>query len=177
MDWDAIKNKIGGVAPVIATMFGGPMAGAVTKMIANTLGVEATPDAIGAELERNPEALLKIKQLELDRFKVQVDLEKTGIEADSKTITEVNATMREESKSENWWTSAWRPYWGFVSATAFLALVIFVCYLAYRAITLKDSDAMTMIPQMIFAFTGLFAIPGGILGVTAWHRGKKQRGK
>ena len=73
MNWDDIKNKIGGVAPVIATMFGGPMAGAVTKMIANTLGVDATPDASGAELERNPEALLKLKQLELDRFKVQVD--------------------------------------------------------------------------------------------------------
>ena len=176
MNWDSIKNKIGGVAPVIATMFGGPMAGAVTKMIANTLGVDATPDAIGAELERNPEALLKIKQLELDRFKVEVDLEKTGIEADSKTIKEVNTSMREEGKSDKWWTSGWRPFWGFISATAFLVLVVFVCTLAYKAIADKDKDAMAMIPPMIFSFTGLFAIPGGILGVSAWHRGKKQRG-
>jgi len=176
MDWNSIKSKIGGAAPLIATMLGGPAVGGVVKMIANTLGVQATPEAIGAELDRNPEAILKLKQLELEKFKVEVDLKKTGIEADSKTITEVNTTMREEGKSDNWWTSGWRPYWGFVSATAFLVLVIFVCFLAYRAIILKDSNAMTMIPQLIFAFTGLFAIPGGILGVSAWHRGKKQRG-
>lgn len=177
MDWNDIKNKIGGAAPVIATMFGGPMAGAVTKMIANTLGVQVTPEAIGAELERNPDALLKIKQLELDRFKVEVDLEKTGIEADSKTISDVNTTMREEGKSENWWTSAWRPFWGFTSAIAFLVVCIFVCVLAYKAIVDADADALAMIPQFLTSIAMLFAIPGGILGVTAWHRGKKQRGK
>ena len=177
MNWDDIKNKIGKSAPIIATMFGGPMAGAVTKMIANTLGVDATPEAIGLELERNPDAMIKIKRLELERFKVEVDLEKTEMVTDAEKMESVNVTMREEFKATKWWTSAWRPFWGFASAIAFVILVGFVCYLAYSAIAENDSDAMTMIPQMVFAFTGLFAIPGAILGVTAWHRGKMQRGK
>jgi hypothetical protein len=33
-----------------------------------------------------------------------------------------------------------------------------------------------MIPQLVGAFATLFAIPGAILGVTAWHRGKEKRG-
>ena len=36
-------------------------------------------------------------------------------------------------------------------------------------------EAMVMVPQVIGAFAGLFAIPGAVLGVTAWHRGKRQR--
>ena len=176
MGWDDIKNTIGKHAPMIATMLGGPAAGAITKMVANKLGVAATPEAIGAELESNPQAMLKLKELELERFKVKVDLKKSEMDEDTKRMESVNVTMREESKSTAWWTSGWRPFWGFASAIAFVILVGFVCYLAYKAIVENDSNAMTMIPQMIFAFTGLFAIPGAILGVSAWHRGKMQRG-
>jgi hypothetical protein len=90
-------------------------------------------------------------------------------------VRTVNKTMQTESQSEHWIQYSWRPFWGFVSAFSFLVLVIFVCVLAWRAITKADANAMAMIPQLVFNFTTLFAIPGAILGVTAWHRGKQKR--
>ena len=94
---------------------------------------------------------------------------------DATAIESVNKTMREEGKSDKWWTSAWRPYWGFISGTAFLFVCVLVCILAYKAVLGGKPDAMAAIPQLIGAFAALFAIPGAILGVTAWHRGQLQR--
>ena len=99
------------------------------------------------------------------------------VEAERATIESVNETMQAEAKSTNWWTSGWRPYWGFISGTAFLVVCVFICVLAYKAVFGGKPEAMAMIPQIIGAFAALFAIPGAILGVTAWHRGKMQRGK
>ena len=59
-----------------------------------------------------------------------------------------------------------------VSATAFLAVCVFVCILAYRAITKSDQNAIGMIPMLIGAFTTLFTIPGAVLGITTWGRNK-----
>ncbi len=127
----------------------------------------------------------------LDRFlpstmseaeKAEVALESRKIvqeevKAEQKQIESVNKTIQVESQSKNWWTSGWRPYWGFISGTAFLFVCILVCILAYKAVLGGVPEAMAMIPQIIGAFAALFAIPGAILGVTAWHRGKMQRGK
>jgi len=63
-NWSDIGKKIGSAAPMIATLVGGPAAGAVTSMVASTLGVENNSDAIGSALASDPGALLKIKELE-----------------------------------------------------------------------------------------------------------------
>ena len=87
----------------------------------------------------------------------------------------VNATMQVEGKSEKWPQYWWRPYWGFASGTAFLAVCILVCILAYQAVLGGKPEALAMIPQLVGAFATLFAIPGAILGVASWHRGMEKR--
>lgn len=87
----------------------------------------------------------------------------------------VNETMQAEAKSEHWPQYSWRPFWGFVSGGAFLVVVVLCCWLAFKAVSGAKPDALTMIPQLVTSFTGLFAIPGAILGVSAWHRGKQKR--
>lgn len=64
--WDKVKNLIGTAAPVVGTLIGGPAGTAVGTLISGALGVENTPEAIEKELRQNPDALLKIKQLESD---------------------------------------------------------------------------------------------------------------
>ena len=88
----------------------------------------------------------------------------------------INQTMQAESKAEHWPQYSWRPFWGFVSALAFLGVVILCCLLGWRAVVGGQPEALNMIPQLVAAFATLFAIPGAILGVTAWHRGKEKRG-
>lgn len=118
-----------------------------------------------------------MSEAEKAEFKMAADkLAIDELEANKSIIESVNKTMQEESKSNNWWTSGWRPYWGFISGTAFLFVCILVCYLMYKAVIGGETEMMALIPPVITAFTTLFAIPGAILGVTAWHRGKMQRG-
>lgn len=86
----------------------------------------------------------------------------------------VNQTMQTEAKSEHWPQYSWRPYWGFISGTAFGFVVVLCCMLAWKGVVGEKPDALVMIPQLVSSFATLFAIPGAILGVTAWHRGKEK---
>ena len=63
--WDKVKGLIVGAAPLIGSLVGGPAGGTVGTLISSALGVENTPEAIETELRDNPEALVKLKDLEL----------------------------------------------------------------------------------------------------------------
>lgn len=99
------------------------------------------------------------------------------LEANKSIIEAVNETMRAETKAEDPWTRRWRPFWGYISGLAFFVVCVFVCILMYEAVLGDKPESLSTIPQVITAFSMLFAIPGAILGVTAWHRGKMQRVK
>ena len=62
--WDTVKSLIADAAPLVGSLIGGPVGGGVGALVANALGVEHTPEAIEAEIHRNPDALLKITQME-----------------------------------------------------------------------------------------------------------------
>jgi hypothetical protein len=182
MDWKEVGKTLLKAAPLVGGILGGPFGatvGTVANMAASALGVEATPDAIMAELKNNPEAMLKIKQFETENrtelVRIAAKLEEHRITQDTQRIMTVNETMRAESKSEHWPQWSWRPFWGFISALAFLAVCVFVCCLGYKAIVGQDSTAIGQIPLIIGAFSTLFTIPGAVLGISAWHRGKEKR--
>lgn len=62
--WDKVKTVLGEAAPMVGSLLGGPAGGAVGSLIASTLGVENTPQAIETALVNDPDAVLKIKTLE-----------------------------------------------------------------------------------------------------------------
>lgn len=65
--WETIKELIGTSAPVVGTLIGGPGGAAVGALVAKALGVENKPEAIEQELRNNPDALLKLKELEVSK--------------------------------------------------------------------------------------------------------------
>lgn len=83
--WDNIKKLIGTSAPVIGTLLGGPAGGAVGGLISKVLGVDNTPEAIELALMNNPDALLKIKELETSKELaiLQAELEHKRIDVGS----------------------------------------------------------------------------------------------
>ena len=83
--WDNIKELIGTSAPVIGTLLGGPAGGAVGGLISKVLGVNNTPEAIELALMNNPDALLKIKELETSKELaiLQAELEHKRIDVGS----------------------------------------------------------------------------------------------
>ena len=83
--WDNIKELIGTSAPVLGTLLGGPASGAVGGLISKVLGVDNTPEAIELALMNNPDALLKIKELETSKELaiLQAELENKRIDVGS----------------------------------------------------------------------------------------------
>jgi len=81
MDW---VKTLATIAPTIATAFGGPMAGMAVNMAAKALGVESSEQAVSEViLSGNPDALMKLKQVEND-FKIE--LKKLDIQLESLVI-------------------------------------------------------------------------------------------
>lgn len=65
--WDKVLELVGSAAPVVGTLLGGSAGNAVGELVAKALGVENSPEAIEKELKNNPEAYLKLKELEVSK--------------------------------------------------------------------------------------------------------------
>lgn len=186
MDWKGVGSIIGKAAPIIGGLLGGPAGASAGSLVANVLGVKETPEAVSEALTANPEALAKVQEAQLkyktrlaeialEEKELMVDLEKAEIEAGSEAIKNVNATMQKESEIKHPWAGAWRPFWGFASAVAFFIAVMGIIIIVGRAVWEGDWDSLAHMPSLCSSLAMLFSVPGAILGVASWHRGKKQR--
>lgn len=108
MNWDSVKNFIGDAAPIVGGLLApatGGISVAVGGLIAKTLGVEEKPEAVMEALQTNPEALLKIKELEKDEriAELQAEMQTKQMYADSEKgniQTIVNAQDMYKVKNE-----------------------------------------------------------------------------
>jgi hypothetical protein len=178
MEWKDVAKVVGGAAPILGTLLGGPGGAAVGALIASALGAGNTPDEVSQALVTNPDAAVKLKEIESRR---QVDLqtllvqaEGNRLSADTAAIQAVNATMQAEAKSEHWLQWSWRPLNGYALAIGSLATVFAVLYLSYIAVVMKDANALLTIPTIVTSITMALGVPGAVCGVTAWFRGKEK---
>ncbi len=65
MKWSDISNTVGRLAPLVGGALGGPAGASVGGLVASALGVDATPYAISQAIKDDPEAAIKIKNLEI----------------------------------------------------------------------------------------------------------------
>jgi len=93
--WDSIKDTVGSVAPIAGSLLGGPAGGAVGSMLASALGVDNTPDAVAAAIKSDPQAAVKIREIE-------AQLEQTRLEVRGQAV-------QAEAKGESWLQRNWRP--------------------------------------------------------------------
>ena len=94
-----LKNLVGSVAPTLGTALGGPMGGMAANMIADVLGCKNEPKEIQKALDNaTPEQMLelkkaeadfeiKMKELEVDVFKLEVQDTQNARQAFSKDWT------------------------------------------------------------------------------------------
>jgi hypothetical protein len=162
MEWKDIAGLVGKAAPILGTLLGGPAGAAVGGLVASALGTGNTPDEVSQALAINPDAAIKLKQIEADR---QVHLQEllvqaagAEIAASVAAIQSVNTTMQAEAKADHWPTYSWRPAIGFVFAAYIASLFL---------LPLLDKQPVTLSADMTLAI-------GGILGVASWFRGKAQ---
>lgn len=162
MDWKDIQGAVAKAAPLLGTLIGGPAGTAIGGLIASELGVAAQPDAVSQALATNPDAAVKLRQIEADhdvQIK-QLAMQQAGndLAAETARIQSVNATMQAEAKSDHWPTYAWRPFIGFMFG-GYLASMWLLPLFQVQPVTLSPDLTLTV---------------GGILGIASYFRGRMQ---
>lgn len=145
------------VAPTVANLMV-PGSGTVLDGLMRAVtgdGPEASIEAVAEKIAADPALMVQLQEKAMDHEAKLAEIEARKLES-------VNATMREEAKSEKWPQYTWRPFNGFTFPLAVL-LIYFVLPVAGK--TVPD------VPQWVWA--GWLSI----LGVATWDRGKEKRAK
>lgn len=133
MDWTKVANFVKGAAPLLGTVIGGPvgtLAGGAVSLIASAFGVEdaENPEAVYEAIKADPNAVVKLKEIELDN---KVELNKLALQQDQAYLADTqNArsaqVQREQTtgkKDVNLYALAWTIVVGFFSLTGILTFV------------------------------------------------------
>ena len=115
--WATIKTAISKAAPLVGSLIGGPLGASAGALVANALGVENTPNAISHALNSDPDALIKIKQMELDH---EVELKQLQIDEMSLQISYQKAQLADTQDARKQHKEHWMPW----TLTLILALMV-----------------------------------------------------
>lgn len=66
-----LLKLLGNIAPALATAVAGPLGGAAVSAIAAKFGVEDTVEAVTQAVKADPEAALKLAQIDVEKLKMQ----------------------------------------------------------------------------------------------------------
>lgn len=83
MNWSDIGSLVGRAAPIVGTLLGGPAGAAVGALVASALNVPADPDAVNAALAGNPDAMVRVAELQMN---AKVQLEQLAVVAESNRL-------------------------------------------------------------------------------------------
>ncbi|RDD60212.1 3TM-type holin [Ferruginivarius sediminum] len=170
MDWkdvgDAVRKVAGTAAPLIGTALGGPAGGAVGGLLASALGVEAEPDKVQAAVQADPEAALKLRELETRH---REKIESLHLEAETARQAQINKTMRAEVGSEDAYVRRWRPTFGYAVAVTWTVQMGGVTW----AVVVNPQWAA----EIITAMTSLSVIWSVALSVLGINVAKRSRDK
>jgi hypothetical protein len=90
---DALLGILKGVAPVLATAVAGPAGGAAVGWIASKLGIpDDTIEGVTKALTGNPEMTMKLKELDLEYAKLEVQDRDSARKAYAQVATSEHAT-------------------------------------------------------------------------------------
>lgn len=83
MNWSDVGSFVGKAAPMVGTLLGGPAGAAVGALVASALNVDADPDAVGAVLAGNPDAMLTVQELQIN---AKVQLQQLAVTAENNRL-------------------------------------------------------------------------------------------
>lgn len=175
MEWSDLGRSIASMAPLLGGALGGPGGAALGSLISNAFGGSADdPDGLVKLIQADPNAAIKLKELE---FNNKVQLEKLVIESESNrlahetsSIQAVNATMQQEAVSGDAWQRRWRPFWGYISGTAFFMQISAIIYV----MIVMPAYAAALITALA-SLQVFWSVPLAVLGISAYQRGKEKR--
>ncbi|QOR55200.1 MAG: hypothetical protein SHS37scaffold296_17 [Burkholderiales phage 68_11] len=180
MDWKDIAAAVGKSAPILGTLLAGPAGGAIGGLVASVLGTGATPSEVSQALATNPDAAVKLREIEASqqiRFQeLATDEAKAQILAAQQAVTDTNATMRAEAAAEHWPTYSWRPAIGFAVALDVLLSSLLVCgvFTAQVFNAPGAAAAVAALPATLGALAAIVGLALPVLGIASYFRGRMQ---
>lgn len=94
MNWSDIGGLVGRAAPIVGTLLGGPAGAAVGALVASALNVPNDPDAVSVALAGNPDAMVRVQELQLT---ARVELEKLAVQAETVRLQAAGAQYAAEA--------------------------------------------------------------------------------
>ncbi|MDF2183473.1 3TM-type holin [Grimontia hollisae] len=172
--WDKVKGLIGNAAPLIGSVIGGPVGASVGAMVASKLGVENSAQAIELELATNPDALLKVQELEFthEQELQKLAFEHAKLESEERklAITEQTRVMQAELASNDAFVRRWRPTFGYAMCLAWVLLFFGVAF----ALVFHPAQAAAVINAVV-ALTPLFSVALAVLGISIHKRSQDKQ--
>jgi len=155
MNFDAIKNLVGAVAPTLGTALGGPLGGAAASAIAGVLGCDNDPQSLQKALAKaTPEQLSEIKKAELD-FEARMK----ELDVDLYALQTADTADARKHFAKDW-------------TARFLAIalcLLFAGYIVLVTILPPDQNSDAIINLILGSITGSFST------VIAFYFGSSQR--
>lgn len=163
----ALAQLAGQFAPTVIGWLGGDKAEDVAQKVvdvATSVTGKTDLNETVAMLQSDPDKAMQFQERLMDRkvelAKIANEVPLAEIAADVATITQVNASMQSEAKSEHWAQWGWRPYIGFVFGTYIASLFILPIF-HVTPIRLSVDETMAVLT---------------VLGVASWGRSIAKRG-
>lgn len=155
-----IKDNAGSGTALIGSLLTGNVPGAVAAGVSLVSGATGTtdPSMALAELQNNPDAQLKLKELyykneESVRRHIE-SMERLKLEDEQKAHAETQQTIRAGDKSEHWFIRGTRP------AQSWLSLVSAIGYVFY--VETPDLTILGLLLTLPWAYAGLRQVGKGI---------------
>lgn len=169
MNWsDLGKTLLSFGLPTLGTALGGPLGGAAGKVIADALGVPATPAAVSAALSTDPEVQKKLAETEAEWARTAAAI----ANANAQQGQAINTTMQAElAAGVSWWH--WRHLIGYVTMLWLLAPLPFVCFGMWLMISSGKADALTAIIAAMGTLVSWVAISAALNGYVATDTTKR----
>ncbi|HTQ99852.1 MAG TPA: hypothetical protein VMH83_07675 [Candidatus Acidoferrum sp.] len=167
MNFSSIIGLIKPFAPTVATMLGGPLAGAAVSILGNVLGLGGegqpaiTPENIQAAIEKGGDVAIASIQAAEQTAAAKYGYLTAAAQADAQQSQAVNATMQAEIGHISWYH--WRNLIGYVIvvwATVPIPVVIY-------ALATSNGVMLKNIIDMAGVFMTPFTILAGLCGYVA----------
>ena len=135
IDWKKIGQTVAGAAPVIGGLLTGPYGVAVTAagaLVSAVLGVDNSPAAVEQALKADPEALVKLKQAQMDH---KLDLEKIILQREQVAFSNTQGArdrdieVRKTSDNKDNSRANWMIIGDIIGMLACLAAMIYLTWL------------------------------------------------
>lgn len=98
MEWKDVGKAVVKSLPVLGTVLGGPAGGAIGTLVSGALGVSDDADSVSAALSSDPDAIAKLKELEINS---KVQLQQLAVSAEQNRLQAQTAQMQAEAQDRD----------------------------------------------------------------------------